>query len=284
MNLNNKFLIGIGVLILILGISALVLSNTMNPSEKNNSANSSENNMSPATDESASFIGTIWFANSINNSELTAGSSISVQFDNQGGLTGSDGCNTFSGSYEIDGSKINIDPNMMSTLKGCEEDVMNQADEFTKLLLASTSYKLGDGVMILLQGESEGLTFSGSTNALAKTSWNVTGYNNGKEAVVSPIIETNPTLVFGDDGTVSGSAGCNTYSGAYSINGESISIGTLATTRRMCIEPEGIMEQELSFLTYLEKAETWLIQGDILYLRTSEDQLAVTAVSNSVQN
>jgi len=280
MNLNKKILIGTGIVILVLGLFAFLIDNSMNFKSETNSASS----FPPVTSESPIFIGTIWSAKSIENSELIANSSISVQFDDKGRVTGSDGCNTFNGSYKATGTNIAINPNMISTKKACEEDVMKQADAFNKLLLASTSYKLGDGVMILLQGENEGLSFLGSTNALAKTSWDVTGYNNGNQAVVSPILNTNPTIVFGDDGTISGSAGCNTYSGKYTLDGESISIGTLATTRRECIEPEGIMEQESSFLTYLEKANTWLIQGDMLYLRTPEDQLAVTAIKSTTPN
>jgi len=236
--------------------------------------------MPPVNNESPTFINTIWSANFVEGKPLVEGSSITVQFDNQGRVTGSDGCNSFNSSYTINGSEITINPNMVSTRKACSEDVMSQADTFTKLLIASTQYKLGDGIMMLIQGESEGLSFSGVTNSLAKTKWDVTGYNNGKEAVVSPIIDTNPTIIFGDDGTISGSAGCNTYSGTYSLKGESISIGTLATTMRECIEPEGIMAQEQSFLTYLQKADTWFIQGDQLYLRTAEDALAVIGIKS----
>ena len=167
---------------------------------------------------------------------------------------------------------------MSSTLIACSEDVMAQADSFNKLLLASTSYSLGDGTLALNQGNSTGLNFTGSTNPIAKTSWKVTGYNNGNQAVVSPILNTNLTMTFGDDGTVSGSGGCNDYSGKYNINGNSITITQLAMTKKMCIEPEGIMEQEASFAMYLEKASTWQLQGNQITLRTAEDQIAVTGI------
>ncbi len=278
MNKNKKILIGVGVLILIVGSIWLV-------SEKSKTSISQSNlapNTSPAASEIPTFQNTIWSANSISNQPIAPESTITVQFNNQGRITGYDGCNTFNGSYELDGSNISINPNMISTKKACDEIIMKQADAFTKLLLASTSYKLGDGVLLLLQGEQEGLSFTGSTNSLSKTSWKVTGYNNGKEAVVGPIANTNPTIIFGDDGTISGSAGCNTYSGTFNLNGEKISIGPLASTQRECIEPVGIMEQESSFLTFLEKADTWSIQGDQLYLRTSEDQIAITGVSSSL--
>ena len=275
MNKNSKILIGIGILILAVGLVWILSQNSKKFNSQNDSVINTVSTIPPATQESPTFFNTIWSPNSIDNKDLLDDTLITVQFDNQGRVTGYDGCNSFNSSYTLDGLKISINPNMVSTRKACSGEIMNQADTFTKLLIASTEYKLGDGVMVLVQGEKEGLSFLGVTNSLAKTSWDVTGYNNGKEAVVGPITGTNPTIIFGDDGTISGNAGCNTFSGTYSLKGESISIGTLATTQRECIEPEGITEQESSFLTYLQKADTWLIQGDMLYLRTAEDSLAV---------
>ena len=45
---------------------------------------------------------------------------------------------------------------------------------------------------------------------LEGSSWNVTGYNNGRQALVSLILDTSLTLMF-REGTVSGSSGCNSY-------------------------------------------------------------------------
>lgn len=284
MNKNSKILIGVGILILAVVLVWILSLNSKKFNSQNESTNNTVSAIPPATQESPTFINTIWNANNINNNSPIAETAITVQFDDQGRVTGYDGCNSFNSSYVLDADKITINPNMASTRKACSEAVMSQADTFTKLIITSTQYKLGDGVMVLLQGEKEGLSFIGVTNSLAKTSWDVIGYNNGKEAVVGPISGTNPTITFGDDGTISGNAGCNTYSGTYSLNRKNISITTLATTQRECIEPEGVMEQESSFLTYLQKADTWFIQGNQLSLRTAEDSLAVTAISSSVSS
>ena len=40
--------------------------------------------------------------------------------------------------------------------------------------------------------------------------WEVTGYNNGRQAVVSPKLGTRLNLMF-EDGLVSGSSGCNRF-------------------------------------------------------------------------
>jgi heat shock protein HslJ len=56
-------------------------------------------------------------------------------------------------------------------------------------------------------------------------------------------------IQFGSDGRVSGSTGCNRFSGTYSQDGDALTIGTLATTRRACL-PE-VMRREQQFLTLL---------------------------------
>ncbi len=56
---------------------------------------------------------------------------------------------------------------------------------------------------------------------------------------------------FGSDGRVSGSAGCNRFTGRYSQGGSALTIGTLATTRRACL-PE-VMQREEQFLEMLSK-------------------------------
>uniref|UniRef100_UPI004056DBFF META domain-containing protein n=1 Tax=Candidatus Electronema sp. TaxID=2698783 RepID=UPI004056DBFF len=61
------------------------------------------------------------------------------------------------------------------------------------------------------------------------------------------------TVSFGNDGKVSGTAGCNRYFSSYaaSVSGETVSISALSATRMLCNEPEGIMAQEQRFLAAL---------------------------------
>ena len=57
------------------------------------------------------------------------------------------------------------------------------------------------------------------------------------------------------EGKVSGSTGCNTFSGEYIFDGETsgdLQIINLAVTEMTCLEPEGLMDQEAFFLETLE--------------------------------
>jgi heat shock protein HslJ len=84
--------------------------------------------------------------------------------------------------------------------------------------------------------------------------------------------------MFGADGMMSGSAGCNNYTGGYTVDGSNIKIGPLASTRKLCSTPEGVMEQEAQFLAALETAATYRIDGDRMEMRTTDDALAATFI------
>ena len=72
--------------------------------------------------------------------------------------------------------------------------------------------------------------------------------------------------VFSEDGTVSGSSGCNSYQGAYRVDGSSIVIGPLASTLRACGEP-GVMPQEQAFLAALASSRSYTVTGELMQLR-----------------
>jgi heat shock protein HslJ len=63
---------------------------------------------------------------------------------------------------------------------------------------------------------------------------------------------------------VTGSAGCNNYFASYETEGETLAVGPAGSTRKMCAEPEGIMDQETAFLAALGSAATYEIKGDRL--------------------
>ena len=66
-------------------------------------------------------------------------------------------------------------------------------------------------------------------------------------------------------------SGCNTFSGGYSIDGSTIAITTpLATTRMLCTDPPGIMEQETTYLDTLQAVTTWQIGMNGLTLTTDD--------------
>ena len=190
-----------------------------------------------------------------------------------GKLNGSDGCNSYFASYEVKGSQITVGQ-AGSTMMACSpEEIMTQAAGFYVALATVASFKIeGDQLTLMNAQGNAALVFKASAEAaelasLAGTSWQATTINNGKEAVVSLLAGTEVTAAFGADGKLSGSAGCNTYSAGYSVDGNEIKIDPPASTLRMCGEPVGVMEQEAAFLAALEKAVRFEATENELTLR-----------------
>jgi heat shock protein HslJ len=97
-------------------------------------------------------------------------------------------------------------------------------------------------------------------------------YNNGQGGVTSLLPDTQITAVFGEDGTLSGVAGCNNYMATFTAEGGNLTIQPPASTRKACPE-EGVMEQETAYLAALENVTTYAIRGNQLELRGAEDEL-----------
>ncbi|MGF1503895.1 MAG: META domain-containing protein [Anaerolineae bacterium] len=101
--------------------------------------------------------------------------------------------------------------------------------------------------------------------SLQGTEWTLESFIEG-DAVSSALAGTTLTLLLDDDGTYSGSAGCNTYGGTYTLQGEALTFGPPRMSRMMCAED--IMRQERSYLQLLESVAMFSLEGDQLILST----------------
>ncbi len=80
-----------------------------------------------------------------------------------------------------------------------------------------------------------------------------------------PLPGTVLTAVF-DDGSLNGTAGCNTYFTSYVLDGGSIGVGPIGSTRAFCSDPDGVMDQESAYLALLERANRYERDDDHLTL------------------
>ena len=88
--------------------------------------------------------------------------------------------------------------------------------------------------------------------------------DQGQQAPVLP--GTQITAVLGANNSLSGSAGCNTYSTTYQINGANLTIAPPSAGKKVCADPQGIMEQENAYLAALTKVNGFQVAGDTLKL------------------
>ena len=62
----------------------------------------------------------------------------------------------------------------------------------------------------------------------------------------------------------------------YEIDGDQITIGPAAATRKLCNEPEGLMDQEQQFFEALGRARTFSLTPEKLELRDENGSLQVS--------
>ena len=71
------------------------------------------------------------------------------------------------------------------------------------------------------------------------------------------LADIRPTISFSGDGTVSGNAGCNTFSGTYTVDGSNLTFGPLASTKIACEGAKGTLET--AFLGAIQATTTYEI-------------------------
>jgi heat shock protein HslJ len=219
---------------------------------------------------------TSWILVTPNSQSVIPDKLVTLNFEN-GKINGTDGCNRYGASYAMNGFRFTANKDVISTSMACPEPIMQQAAAYITALTQAATYKSDGQQLTLLDATGKTLvTFTAQSSKLGGTSWIVTGYNNGKQAVVSVVISSKLTADFSADGKLSGSAGCNNYTATYEASGKSIKIGPAASTRKMCADPAGIMEQETQYLKALETAASYRVEGNQLELRTATGALAVT--------
>jgi heat shock protein HslJ len=235
-----------------------------------------------STNSKPSLVGTTWIMVSYRNSEgqtaqALVGSDANANFTSDGKVSGKATCNQYSGTYKTSRNKITIVPGAMTMMACPGEGLMAQEQDFIKALSDSASYILQSDQLILSDKDGNVvLTFTAQkASALSDSTWQAISYNNGNQAVVSIINGTEITAIFGSDGNLSGSAGCNNYNAAYTLVGNSITIGPAASTRKFCGEPAGLMEQETAYLKALEMAKTYEVSGSQLTLKGETGNIVI---------
>ncbi|MBD9558379.1 META domain-containing protein [Ensifer sp. ENS03] len=85
------------------------------------------------------------------------------------------------------------------------------------------------------------------------------------------------TLEIREDGTYGGMAGCNHFTGTFSLSGSKITFGPAASTRKMCVP--AVMNQEQKFLKALSNELSWSVEGSKLVLGKAGGGIALKLAS-----
>jgi heat shock protein HslJ len=187
-----------------------------------------------------------------------------------GSIAGQFACNRYGGPYETEGSSITFGE-LFSTEMACEQPLMDveaaylsELGEVREFQVSAEGLVLtGAGVRLAFDAEA-----SPEPRALVGTVWTLETVGTGGDGVASPVAGSEVTLELAEDGTATGSGGCNSFRTSYRTEGTSITFEPVAATEMAC-EPE-VADQEASVFQALESASSLDIAGDLLTLNDAD--------------
>jgi heat shock protein HslJ len=193
-----------------------------------------------------------------------------------GTASGSSGCNTFSGGYTLDGDELTFSE-LAGTAMACDDALMTAERAVLDALEATTGYRIDGDTLELTGDDATLLTYEAAAAGSLTGAWTITGYLTADgSALSSPVAGAEATIEFLEDGTVAGSAGCNQMTGSYTAGPGSLTVSQLASTKMMCEEPAGVMDQEAAVLANLESAVAWTVTSTGVDLADAEGTRVLT--------
>ena len=115
---------------------------------------------------------------------------------------------------------------------------------------------------------------SASTSAdLRGSTWKLVSYAfEGK--LIPAAADANAVLTFDRGGKLSGSVGCNSISGDYTLSGDQITFGALSSTMMACAD--AVMQQEGAVFSVMTGALKYKLDAGVLTLYSASGDPAIT--------
>lgn len=217
-----------------------------------------------------------WVLKSINGipvNEAFKGNKPSIEFDfDKHTIYGSSGCNRYFGPFTLEENTFKAG-NLASTNMLCLEE--NQEHEFLAILAPEQGLKLAieNGILLFKNNDKTVLEFELGENpteelvqsaivislADLKGKWTLNKIKG--ESTDKLFGEKSVTLIFAEDGSANGHAGCNNYhTSSTKLNSDTLSFGNIISTQMACphLEGESIFTQILSKPTQVTLEENIL--------------------------
>jgi heat shock protein HslJ len=227
----------------------------------------------PGAASGAALAGTEWDLDASSLGVRGAGSVNSWIAFERDRVSGNDGCNQFSGSCRLDGSKLTFGP-LAATQMACSGPADEVARQVTAALPRVRTFdKTADALHLRDAGGKTVLSYTASTPGVAGN-WSVISVLYD-DAIRSVIAGAELTADFSTGGRITGSTGCNSFHGDYTLQGKKLRLDPLTPTKKACPTPE-LTKQEAGYLAALESAVRIDQVGPELTLLNAKGQMAVT--------
>jgi heat shock protein HslJ len=194
-----------------------------------------------------------------------------------GVIVGGTGCNDYNATYTGNLNEIKVNLPVKTNNAGCAPGVSEQEGQYFLALNSATSYRILGDTLQIPYGDGQMLSFTAFVpevpaplSSLNGTRWWLVSMGNlallsGSEITADFAINSD-----GLTGTISGSAGCNSYSAEII---DFFQLGPLSVTNKACSNPPGVMEQESTYLSMLSTANSISMAYNQLLIGTASGLL-----------
>jgi heat shock protein HslJ len=201
----------------------------------------------------------------------TDGPPVRIEFTAEHELRAQIECNTYSAPATIVAGVLRVE-NLGGTEMGCDPERHEQDEELAAFLMSGPTLTLEDE-KLTLTGETDTLVLTDRVVAdpdrpLEGTRWVVDSLIDGDSVSSVPAGAGEAYLELAA-GAVSGSGGCNEFSGEAVVDDGTITFGALVTTDMAC-DP-AVMAHEAAVLAVLTGEVEWQIEARTLQLISTED-------------
>jgi heat shock protein HslJ len=215
----------------------------------------------------------------VEGSRFTAQFSI-VPGSPSGVLTGTTGCNEYTAAYAASVDEIKVNPPVSTKNKTCVPGLTDQEELYLLALNDASSYRIsGNTLVIPYDDDKQALVFEGTQleeatrpplNDLNGMTWYLWFIDSAPVMAGTSISAQFAINSDGASGTISGSAGCNSYVASF---GQNLGVEATLNANQVCSEPAGIMEQESDYVDRLSRAYGYWVSGDQLIVNTGRGAL-----------
>lgn len=229
-------------------------------------------------------IGALWVLVAMGDAEEPTqpieGSNFTAQFTRNpespsGVVAGTTGCNEYSAAYTSNLEEIKINLPALSGGQVCPPGLEEQEQQFFLGMNAVRNFNIlgdtlfmpyddGDQVLIFAATQTQVAGFRQLTD-LDGTHWFL-HFINDQPTLPGTLIDARFTVnPDGRAGRLAGDAGCNTYNAAF---GQEIGVETSLSSSSVCFTPDGIMDQENTYLSALDRSYGYWLTGSQLVVNT----------------
>lgn len=103
---------------------------------------------------------TSWLLSELDGAAPVAGGRpATLEFNDEGRVAGSTGCNRFMGGYSVDGATVTLGQ-LASTMMACPDELMQQEQTFLKVMGDATSYTIVDDALTITTADGRTVVFT----------------------------------------------------------------------------------------------------------------------------